>query len=211
MMPRPFLIAIAGGSGSGKTLLARELSQALLPHPSQIVTQDAYYKTAPDGARTQVATHNFDHPDAIEWELLQTQLRDLQHGHTVEMPQYSYILHSRTGSVPFSPAEILIYEGTLILHDYRIATQMDLRIFLDVDADIRLSRRIERDLLERERSLEVILQQHRATVRPMYLEFVEPSQAHADLVLPDAPVSEWIEKILACLPEKRFGTKPTHR
>jgi uridine kinase len=197
----PFFIAIAGGSASGKTLLARALRQAFLPRTSQIIAQDAYYQSISPEQLSRDDNHNFDHPDAIDWKLLQSQLNSLKQGKAVEMPQYCFATHRRTGHTTLPAAELLIYEGTLLLHDFNLRGQMNLKIFLDVAADVRLLRRVERDIKERGRSIESVIHQYRNTVRPMHLEFVQPSLIHASLILPDAPVEEWVEKVMACLPD----------
>ncbi len=193
---KPFVIAIAGGSGSGKTLLANSLISALPPCDSAFLSQDFYYRSLPVQYSACPQDYNFDHPDALEWELLARHVEGLRRRKTVEIPRYCFVTHQRIGSEPLRPAPFLILEGTLILHDPRLVRLADLRIFLDVDADIRLLRRIVRDTRERGRSLESVLEQYVRTVRPMFEHFVSPSREKADLVLTEAPIEEWVRAVV---------------
>lgn len=202
MRSHPLIIAIAGGSGSGKTFLAHKLAESFLPRRSRIITQDSYYKSLPTEWINRPADYNFDHPDALDWDLLIEQLNQLKHGREAAVPLYCFITHMRIGSEEVPPAEILIYEGTMILHDLRLCAQANLKIFLDVPADVRVLRRLERDVKERGRTIESVIHQYRATVRPMHLEFVEFSQYRAAMVLADGPVEEWVAQVIRSLPEK---------
>ncbi len=193
---KPFVIAIAGGSGSGKTLLANSLISVLPPSASVFLSQDSYYRSLPVQYSACPHDYNFDHPDALEWELLARHVEGLRRRETVEIPRYCFVTHQRIGSGQLAPAPFLILEGTLILHDPRLVQLADLRIFLDVDADIRLLRRIMRDTRERGRSLESVLEQYVRTVRPMFEQFVSPSREKADLVLTEAPIEEWTRRVM---------------
>jgi uridine kinase len=192
---RPFVIAIAGGSGSGKTLLARSLISAL-PCASAFLSQDSYYRPLPACYSTCPEDYNFDHPDALEWELLARHVEGLLRWQKVDIPRYCLVTHQRIGSDRLEPASFLVLEGTLILHDPRLVQVADFRVFLDVDADIRLLRRILRDTKERGRSLDSVLEQYVRTVRPMFDRFVIPTREKADLVLTDAAVEEWTRRVL---------------
>jgi uridine kinase len=208
MKHHSLFIAITGGSGSGKTLLSRKLQESFQPRTSLVIAQDSYYKSLPEQWIGRASDYNFDHPDAIDWDLLVQQLQELKKGHGITFPLYDFVTHTRSGFAKVGPAEILIYEGITILGDLSLAAQMHLKIYLDIPADIRLLRRIERDVKERGRSIDSVLHQYQTTVRPMHLEFVGPSQVRADIILPDAPVEEWVAKILACLPEKMKPGNP---
>ncbi|MFB3904221.1 MAG: uridine kinase [Acidobacteriota bacterium] len=193
---KPFVIAIAGGSGSGKTLLARSLMSVLPPCQSVFVSQDSYYRSLPSQYSACPEDYNFDHPDALQWELLAEAVEGLRQMRTVEVPLYCFVSHQRIGFEQVRPAPFIILEGTLILHDPRLVELSHLRVFLDVEADIRLLRRIARDTRERGRSLESVLQQYVRTVRPMFERFVSPTTDKADLVLSDAPLEEWTQAVM---------------
>ena len=173
---KPFVITIAGGSGSGKTLLAQSLMSVLPPCESVFLSQDFYYRSLPQEYSACPQNYNFDHPDAIEWERLIENIEGLGRLETVDVPRYCFVTHRRIGSDQLRPGNFLILEGTLILHDPRLVSLADLRIFLDVDADTRLLRRILRDTRERGRSLESVLEQYVRTVRPMFDRFVRPTR-----------------------------------
>jgi len=193
---KPFVIAIAGGSGSGKTLLAQSLISVLPPCASVFLSQDSYYHSLPAHYSACPESYNFDHPDALDWELLAEHLEGLRRLERVEVPRYCFVTHRRIGSDQLDPAQFIILEGTLILHDPRLVHLADLRIFLDVDADIRLLRRIARDTRERGRSLESVLEQYVGTVRPMFERFVRPTRENADLVLAEAAMEEWVRTVM---------------
>jgi len=193
---KPFVIAIAGGSGSGKTFLAQSLISVLPPRASAFLSQDSYYRPLPARYSACPESYNFDHPDALEWELLARHVEGLRRLEQVEIPRYCFVTHQRVGSEHLDPAPFVILEGTLILHDPRLAQLADLRVFLDVDADIRLLRRIARDTRERGRSVESVMEQYLRTVRPMYEQFVRPAREKADLVLTEAAIEEWVRAVM---------------
>ncbi len=198
----PLIIAIAGGSGSGKTFLAHKLADAFLPRTSRIITQDSYYKDLPPEWKNRASDYNFDHPDSLDWDVLIEHLIRLKHGREAAVPRYCFVTHRRIGSEVVPPAEILIYEGTMILHDLRLCSHAPLKVFLDVPPDIRVLRRLERDIKERGRTIESVVHQYRTTVRPMHLQFVEFSQCRAGMILPDSPIDEWVAQVIRSLPEK---------
>lgn len=186
---QPTLIAIAGASGAGKSLLARQLCSRILgtrtPQDVAIIHEDNYYLAQSDLTFEQRSQINYDHPDALEHELLAQHLNLLKEGSAVEIPQYNYSLHTRKSeTVPQSPARVLIVEGILVLHDPRLRQLFDLKIYVDVPLDICLIRRLRRDMIERGRSLDSILDQYETTVRPMYYQFIEPTKRHADIIVP---------------------------
>ncbi len=179
----PLIIGIAGGSGSGKTTVAEALVEAI--DGVALIEHDSYYRHYPDldfEARSKV---NYDHPDSLETELLVEHLGRLRAGEAIRKPVYDFTRHLRsTEVVVVEPAPVVIVEGILVLADRSLREMMDLKIFVDTDPDLRLARRIERDIRERARTVESVLAQYLATVRPMHLEFVEPSKRHADIIIP---------------------------
>ncbi|BBM68555.1 uridine kinase [Rhodothermus marinus] len=185
MRGRPVVIGIAGGSGSGKTTVLRRIVEAFGPDRIAVLEHDAYYRDLshlPFEARTQV---NFDHPDALETSLLRAHLEALLAGRPVEKPVYNFTTHTREPyTVRVEPRPVIIVEGILVLAEPELRELMDIKLYVDAPDDVRLIRRIRRDLQERGRSIESILEQYERTVRPMHLEFVEPSKRLADVIIP---------------------------
>jgi uridine kinase len=192
MLSKPLVIGISGGSGSGKTALADALRDALLPRVSVCLSQDRYYRSLAGDP----ACHNFDHPDSLDWKLFAAQLEQLRRGQAVEVPDYCFVSHRRIGSRPMSPAEILILEGTLILSRPEIANQLDLAVYIDIEPDIRVLRRLLRDLKERGRTADSVVEQYLGSVRPMHAQFVAPSRERAHMVLGEGSVDEWTRLVL---------------
>ena len=182
---RPLLIGIAGGTGSGKSTVARNVAAALGSAAVAFIEMDAYYW---DLARMPLDDRNranFDHPGAFDLDLLAEHLAALSQGNAVEMPVYDYRQHVRApGSRRVEPGEVVVVDGLLLFADERLRRVLDVKVFVDADADIRLVRRIQRDVAERGRSLDSILDQYLATVHPMHLQFVEPSKRYADIIVP---------------------------
>lgn len=179
------LIGVAGGSGSGKTTVANNLVKAFKVEDAALVEQDAYYKELTNMTIEEKAKVNFDHPDSIEFDLLKKHLEALKNGMSIERPIYDFTTHSRKeGTVKINPSKIIIVEGILIFAVPEIRDLFDVKIFVDTDADEMILRRIERDMNERGRSLESIKNQYLTTVKPMYLEFCEPSKRYADIIIP---------------------------
>lgn len=182
---RPLFIGVAGGSGSGKTTIAEEVVDRL-DGKVALIQHDAYYRHRIDLSfeeRTQV---NYDHPDSLETDLLVKHLESLRSGLPVDRPVYDFTSHLRSDdTVLVPPGRVVLVEGILVLSDSRLRSELDLKIFVDTDPDLRLARRLERDISERGRSVESVLDQYFATVRPMHLEFVEPSRRYADLIIPE--------------------------
>jgi uridine kinase len=181
-----FVVGIAGGTGSGKTTVARNVMAALPAGAAVLIDHDAYYRdrsTLPPEERERV---NFDHPDAIETPLLEAHLVALRAGSTIEVPQYDYREHARRRETRrVAPAAVVVVEGILVLAEERLRAQMNLKIFVDTDADVRLMRRLRRDMEQRGRTFAQVREQYAETVRPMHLAFVEPSKRFADLILPE--------------------------
>jgi uridine kinase len=183
------IIGIAGASGAGKSLFANQLYTRMREEFSQqditILNEDCYYRRRDDISLEERATINYDHPDALEHDLLFEHLNDLRSGLSIEVPQYDYSQHNRSDvTVPLEPSTILILEGILILHRPKIRQLLDLKVFVDVPLDICLSRRLLRDTQERGRTVDSVLAQYHSTVRPMYYQFIEPSKNHADIIVP---------------------------
>lgn len=191
-----FIIGIAGGSGSGKTKLSLGL-QEVLGSDAILIQQDAYYKDLSHMTLDQRKNVNFDHPDSIDFDLLLQHLHDLKNGKSIIKPHYDFITHSRTSkSEEISPAKIVIVEGILLLAIPDIRDVLDIKIYTDVDDDIRLLRRLERDTLERGRDFTSVKNQYLATVKPMYEQFVAPSKQHADLIIPSLSDTTEAERII---------------
>jgi uridine kinase len=182
---RPILVGVAGGSGSGKTTVVGRIVQALGTDQVAVLHHDSYYRDASHLPPAERAAINYDHPDALETGLLIDHLRTLLHGRAVDVPVYDFANHvRRPDSLHVPPRPTIILDGILILWDARLRELMDVKLFVDADPDVRLGRRLRRDMEERGRSAESVLAQYMATVRPMHLEFVEPSKRYADIILP---------------------------
>lgn len=183
--PRPLVVGVAGGSGSGKTTVVREILHGLCPDRVSVVHHDAYYRDYAHLPQDVRATINFDHPDSLETELLESHIRALLAGEAIQMPVYDFTTHTRTAqTVPVRPTEVMIVDGILVLAEPSLRKLMDIRIFVDTDADLRFIRRLDRDIRERGRSLESVVQQYLDSVRPMHMDFVEPSKRWADVIIP---------------------------
>lgn len=179
------VIGIAGGSGSGKTTVADLITKDLGEDRVALLSQDSYYKDLSNLPMSERRKANFDHPSMIDFALMANHIRDLKNGIKVEVPLYNFATYSRlAGTVPVTPRDILLVEGILILAIEEIRDLLNIKIYVDTDDDLRLIRRIRRDIQERGRSLDSIIEQYLATVRPMHLEFVEKSRRYADIILP---------------------------
>lgn len=182
----PVIIGVAGGSGSGKTTVAARVREAAPGKTVAILHHDSYYRDNSDVPPAERERINYDHPQAFETGLLVRHLQDLRAGVAVDVPIYDYASHSRTGAVRrVQPADIVFVEGILVLENADLRRLMDIRLYVDVDDDERLIRRLTRDIAERGRSLESVVRQYREVVRPMHLQFVEPSKRHAHLIIPE--------------------------
>ena len=180
------MIAIAGGSGSGKTTVAQEILNRVGPDRIAYLPHDAYYKDLSGLPPIQKAEVNFDHPNSLETELLIEHVIQLRGGNPVELPVYDFSTHSRTEkTVPISPHRVIVVEGILILAEPELRQLFDLKLFVDTDSDLRFIRRLQRDISERGRTPESVIKQYMKTVRPMHLEFVEPSKRYADVIIPE--------------------------
>jgi uridine kinase len=182
----PLVIGIAGGTGSGKSTVAAKLAAAIPSGRCAVIDHDAYYRDQSDLTQAEREQLNYDHPSSLESGLLADHLAELRAGRAVDVPLYDYATHTRRRtSRHVEPAPVIIVEGILVFVEAALREQMDIKLFVDTDADIRLMRRIRRDLEQRGRTFASVRDQYYATVRPMHIEFVEPSKRHADLILPE--------------------------
>ncbi|MFT7688062.1 MAG: uridine kinase [Candidatus Azotimanducaceae bacterium] len=208
MKNNTIIIGIAGASGSGKSLVSSNLLKDFGPNEVTVLREDNYYKeltNMPMSVRSQM---NFDHPDALDHETLRNHLEALQAGEQIEVPQYDYSTHSRkTETVTVAPHKILVLDGILILTEPSLRQLLDIKIFVDTPLDICLLRRIERDTAERGRTVASVLEQYEKTVRPMYLQFIEPSKRYADIIIPLGGKNEIAIDIIKTKMNSLLGSK----
>lgn len=179
-------LGITGGTGCGKTTIAEEISRALGPEHAVILHQDSYYLDRSLLPGDDIHHVNFDHPSAFDWKLLKKHVKALRDGRAVDKPVYNFHTHSRMPeTIRVEPRSVLILEGILIFDDPEIRSMMDIKLFVDADPDVRFIRRLNRDVRERGRSLESIVEQYLNTVRPMHLQFIEPCKRYADIIIPE--------------------------
>lgn len=182
---KPLIIGIAGGTGSGKSTVARNLAQALSTSSVAFLDMDAYYRNFAHLPLEERRRINWDHPDAFDWDLLLAQLGALVAGQSIDKPVYDFVSHTRSAKVVRVPAaEVVVIDGILLFADARVRDLCDVKVFVDADADIRLIRRIRRDVAKRGRALDEVIDQYLTTVQPMHLQFVEPSKRYADVIVP---------------------------
>lgn len=185
-MMKPVLIGIAGGTGSGKSTVAQEIYNALSSENIGIIQQDSYYKDQSNLSFEERCKTNYDHPDAFDTPLLIEHLKTLLEWKPIEKPVYDFSIHNRKKeTVRVEPRHIIILEGILILAEPQIRDLLDIKIFVDTDADVRIVRRLQRDIKERGRTIDSVINQYLNIVRPMHLQFVEPSKRYADIIIPE--------------------------
>ena len=188
---RPITIGVAGGTGSGKTTIAHAILKRVGWHRIAYLQHDAYYHDASNLPPEERAKLNFDHPDALDNALLAQHIRDLQAGRPVEVPIYDFTTHTRKPETRrVNPEPVILVEGILIFAEPMLRDLMDIKIFVDTDSDLRFIRRLQRDIRERGRTVESVIEQYLSTVRPMHLEFVEPSKRYADIIIPEGGFNE---------------------
>jgi uridine kinase len=179
------VIGVAGGSGSGKTTVVRRIIESIGPDRVAVLDHDRYYRDRNDLRLEERAALNYDHPDALETDLLVAHVKELKAGRAVNVPSYDFTRHARlTTTETVSPRRAIIVEGILVFVDAPLRSLMDIKIFVDTDSDTRFIRRLSRDVAERGRTMESVIEQYQSTVKPMHLEFVEPSKRYADVILP---------------------------
>ncbi len=208
-MARGILIGVAGGSGSGKTLVVQHMIQQLGSDRVVVLQQDSYYKDSSHLPFEERAKQNFDHPDAIDSDLLVQHVEELLNGWTVDIPIYDFTTHTRrTETRRAGPHDIIVLEGILILDNPRLRELMDIKVYVDTDPDIRFIRRLKRDTAERGRTMQSVVEQYEKSVRPMHLQFVEPTKRYADIIVPEGGYN-WVAidllktKIAALLRERQ--------
>jgi len=183
---KPIVIGVAGGSGSGKSTVAREILRHVSPAYGLILEQDSYYKSQDDLPLEERKKVNYDHPEAYDNDLLLRHLERLLQYKPIQKPVYDFARHTRSKrTIPVQPKEVVILEGILVLEDERLRRLMDIKVFVDTDADVRFIRRLRRDMRRRGRSMQSVIDQYLNTVRPMHRQFVEPTRRFADIIIPD--------------------------
>ena len=202
------IIGICGGTGSGKTTIARAIVEAVGASNVVLVEQDSYYRNLADMPLDERHQANFDHPDSLDSEMLVNHLTRLKQGHTVEMPLYDFKTHTRSSQIEvIEPKPVVLVEGILIFSEPRVLAMLDVRVFVDTPDDIRLIRRLKRDFAERGRSYERTMEQYERTIRPMHFEFVEPSKRHADIIIPEGSQTGVSVEFLCGLVRERLAAE----
>ena len=202
------IIGVAGGTGSGKSTLVKRLQEAFAGDDVATICHDYYYKSFPNLTYEERCKLNYDHPAAFDTDMMVEHIKALKNGVAIEHPVYSFVEHNRTDEkVAVAPSKVIIVDGILIFENQELRDLMDIKVFVDTDADIRLSRRILRDVQERGRSMESVITQYTTTVKPMHEEFVEPSKKYADVIIPEGgfnsvAVNMIIENIKSLISDK---------
>ena len=182
---KPFVIGVAGGSGSGKSTVTREVLKSIGPDMAAVVMQDDYYLDQSHLSPTDRRKTNYDHPDAFDWPLMVQHVQALCHGEAIEMPVYDFAADNRSSAtITVKPSPVIVIEGLFALYDADLRAMMSLKIFVDTAADVRFIRRLQRDMAERGRSAQSVINQYLETVRPMHKQFIEPTKRRADVILP---------------------------
>jgi len=203
------LIGIAGGSGSGKTTVVRRIMQMLPPDSVSILSQDNYYRDNGHLSAEERKQINFDHPSSIEFSLMVKQLDDLKAGKTIQMPTYSYLTCARLPeTIAIAPRKVIIVEGILIMTDPDLRDRLNIKVFVDADADDRLMRIMRRDLVERGRTYEEVLKHYETYVKPMHLQFIEPTKRYADIIVPQGGENSVAIDVLASRIHMRLASDP---
>ncbi|MFB1099083.1 MULTISPECIES: uridine kinase [Bacillaceae] len=186
MAKKPIIIGVAGGSGSGKTSVTRSIYKRFTDKTILVIEQDSYYKDQSHLPFEKRLNTNYDHPFAFDNELLMQHLQALGEQQAIEKPIYDYKIHTRSEeTIPVEPKDVIILEGILILEDERLRDMMDIKVFVDTDADLRIIRRLLRDIKERGRTIDSVIEQYVNVVRPMHLQFIEPTKRYADIIIPE--------------------------
>jgi uridine kinase len=209
-MQKPLVVGIAGGTASGKTTVTRKVHEALHGCRVAFIDQDAYYKDLSDLPLEERREINFDHPDAFDTELLVSHLQALKEMRPVEKPVYDFVSSTRTPrTTRVEPGDLILIEGILVLHMERVRTELDVRIFVDAEDDVRIIRRLTRDIKERGRDFDHVVQQYFRHVRPMHMGFVEPSKRHADIIVPHGGNNDTAIEMLVGALRSRLQRRPS--
>jgi uridine kinase len=193
-----FVVGVAGGTGSGKTTVAKKLLDEFKDQPVRLIPQDAYYKDLTGVSLEERAKVNYDHPFAFDNDLLAQHLDELIIGKSIRQPIYNYHTHSRSDdTLTVEPATIVLVEGILVLEDRKLRDRMNIKVYVDTDADERFIRRLKRDLIERGRSIDSVIDQYLESVRPMHLQFIEPTKRYADVIVPEGGANHVAIDLLA--------------
>jgi uridine kinase len=196
--PLPFVIGVAGGSGSGKSTVTQQVLASFGSEMVSVVMQDDYYLDQSHLTPEVRRKTNYDHPDAFDWPLLRQQVHALRSGETIAMPEYDFTIDNRsTRTIPVKPAPVIVIEGLFALYDEDLRQMMSLKIFVDTASDVRFIRRLQRDIAERGRSVDSVVNQYLETVRPMYKQFIEPTRRNADVILPHGANGPAVDVITA--------------
>ena len=183
---RPMVIGVTGGSGSGKTTVSQDIIKRLAGESVVMVPQDAYYQDQSEKSMAERRMTNYDHPDSLDNELLISQLKQLLNRETIEQPIYDYTNHTRSSeTITVEPADVIILEGVLLFTEQKLRDLLDIKVYVDTDDDLRFIRRMQRDIVERGRTVDSVVNQYMETVKPMYHQFVEPTKRYADIILPE--------------------------
>ena len=200
-----FVIGIAGGTGSGKTTVVNKIMERIPRDRVALIPQDSYYRDNSHLPMEERQLINFDHPQSLEFDLLVDHIRKLRAGKTVRQPIYSYLTCTRSEeTIPVEPRDAIILEGILIYTHKPLRSEIDIKVFVDADADDRLSRVITRDMMERGRSVDTVLERYEKTVKPMHLQFIEPSKRYADIIIPQGGMNEVAISILLHTIERKL-------
>ncbi len=200
------IVGIAGGTGSGKTTVVKKVMEKFPDEKVVVIPQDAYYRDNGHIPLEERQKINFDHPDSLEVTLLIDHLEKLRNGQTIEMPVYSYLTCLRSKeTIPVKPARVVVVEGIMILCDSRLRDMFDIKVFVDADADDRLGRVIQRDIIERGRSVMAVLERYQETVKPSHLQFIEPSKRYADIIIPGGGDNQVGIGVLVSIIEKHLS------
>lgn len=205
---KPCVLGVAGGTGSGKTTVARAILDGVGADRIALIEQDSYYRDVDWRSETELLHHNFDHPSALDNELLVSHIAALKAGHAIEVPIYDFVRHRRTARTKrVEPQPVILLEGILIFVEPNLRDLLDFKIYVDTDADLRLIRRLGRDMAERGRTVQDVLRQYLETVRPMHLEFVEPSKRWADIIIPEGGENKVALEMVIAHVEQLLGGK----
>jgi uridine kinase len=205
---KPCILGVAGGTGSGKTTVARAILDGVGEDRIALIEQDSYYRDVDWRSETELIHHNFDHPSALDNELLVSHIAALKAGHAIEVPIYDFVRHRRTARTKrVEPQPVILLEGILIFVEPNLRELLDFKIYVDTDADLRLIRRLGRDMAERGRTVQDVLRQYLESVRPMHLEFVEPSKRWADIIIPEGGENKVALEMVIAHVEQLLGGK----